>query len=181
MRGFFATTVWAVLAASWLLAGGLTLKSPDFHGRMAPAQVFDGYGCRGGNLSPALSWHGEPAGTKSFAVTLYDPDAPTGSGWWHWVVYDIPASVHALPEGAGSPGGKGLPEGARQARNDYGFVGYGGACPPPGDRPHRYILTLYALDVEKLPVPEGASPAMVGYMLQRHALAKASLMAYYGR
>jgi Raf kinase inhibitor-like YbhB/YbcL family protein len=114
-------------------------------------------------------------------VTVYDPDAPTGSGWWHWIVFNIPKTVHRLPRGAGDPKSGLMPEGAVQGVTDFGTVGYGGACPPKGDRPHRYIFTVYALDVAKLPLDAKSSPALVGYMLEKHALAKASLMAYYGR
>ncbi|WP_456451280.1 YbhB/YbcL family Raf kinase inhibitor-like protein [Hydrogenimonas sp.] len=160
---------------------GLTLRSPDFGGWIGVDQRYDGYGCGGGNLSPALHWKGEPAGTKSFAVTLYDPDAPTPKGWWHWVVFNIPASVHSLARGAGAPEGRGLPKSARQARNDFGRVGYGGACPPVGDRPHRYILTLYALDTAKLPLKNGSSPRKVVELLKKHALAEVSLSVRYGR
>src|SRR3954465_14424129 len=115
-------------------------------------------GAGGQNVSPQLSWSGAPAGTKSFALTLYDPDAPTGSGWWHWVVYDIPATATELPQGAGS-GKAPLPAGTVQGKTDFGAAGYGGAGPPPGDKPHRYVFTVYALKVDKLDLPADASPA----------------------
>ncbi len=172
-------SVWLFTSAVW--AGGFELESPDIHGQLSLAQVYDGFGCRGENVSPLLMWHGEPKGTKSFAVTVYDPDAPTGSGWWHWIVFNIPASVHRLPRGAGVPGSPLMPKGAVQSVTSFGKPGFGGACPPRGDRPHRYIFTVYALDVAKLPLEASSPPALVGYMLQKHALAKASLMAYYGR
>ncbi|HEY1724446.1 MAG TPA: YbhB/YbcL family Raf kinase inhibitor-like protein [Steroidobacteraceae bacterium] len=143
-------------------------------------QVYSGFGCSGRNISPALKWTGAPSGTKSFAITLYDPDAPTGSGWWHWVVYNIPATVTELAEGAGSPGGK-LPPGAIQGHTDFGTSGFGGACPPAGDKAHRYIFTIYALKTEKISAPDDASAAMIGYMIHANALAKASLTARYGR
>ena len=147
---------------------------------LAADQVFSGFGCTGKNISPPLVWSGAPAGTQSFALTMYDPDAPTGSGWWHWVVYDIPASVTVLDAGAGSPGGK-LPLGAVQGRTDYGTTGYGGACPPKGDKPHRYIFTIYALRTSRLDVPVGSTAAMVGYAIGANKIASASLAAYYGR
>ncbi|GBR01049.1 kinase inhibitor [Acetobacter oeni] len=145
---------------------------------LPPAQVYSGMGQTGGNLSPPLRWDGAPAGTRSFVVTLYDPDAPTGSGWWHWVVINIPADVASLPEGAGS-GKAGLPDGALQIRTDFGVAGYGGAAPPPG-RVHRYIFTVTALDVPKLEVPADASPALIGFMLNHHRLSSAQLTALYG-
>lgn len=155
------------------------LTSPAFtDGATLPqAQVYNGMGQTGQNLSPALEWKNAPEGTKSFVVTTYDPDAPTGSGWWHWVVANIPASVTALPEGAGSGKG-GLPEGAVQVRTDFGAPGYGGAAPPLGPA-HRYIFSVYALDVPKLDIAPDASPAMVGFMVHHHKLASASLTALY--
>ena len=171
----------ATLIAAALYAGNFTLKSPDLSGQLSIEQVYSGFGCSGKNISPKLEWSSAPKGTKSFAVTVYDPDAPTGSGWWHWIVFNIPASVHALPRGAGDPSGRLLPKGAVQSRTDFGGVGYGGACPPVGDRPHRYIFTVYALDVPKLPLDADTPPALVGFMLEKHAIAKASLISYYGR
>jgi hypothetical protein len=115
------------------------------------------------------------------AVTVYDPDAPTGSGWWHWVVYDIPAGVHELKEGAGTKDGHRLPPGSRQAVTDFGAPGYGGPCPPKGDRPHHYIVTVYALKTAKLPVPSAASPAQIGYFLHFATIGKGRLVGRYGR
>lgn len=143
-------------------------------------QVFKGFGCEGENVSPQLSWSGAPEGTKSFAITVYDPDAPTGSGWWHWTLVNLPADTKALPSGAGNPGGA-LPAGTAQGRTDFGQAGFGGACPPPGDKPHRYQFTVWALKVDKLPVDQNASGAMVGFMLNANALGKATLTATYGR
>ncbi len=169
-------------ASPALAAGKLTLKSADVKpgGTLGEQQVFNGMGCTGGNVSPQLSWENAPPDTKSFAVTVYDPDAPTGSGWWHWLVYDIPAAAKELPQGAGS-GKAALPEGARQGRTDFGTRGFGGACPPPGDKPHRYVFTVYALKVDKLDVPEDASAAMIGFNAKANALASATFTATYGR
>ncbi len=164
-------------------AAGFTLTSPTIKpgSMLTEAQVFKGFGCEGKNTSPALKWSGAPSGTKSYAVTVYDPDAPTGSGWWHWVVYNIPASATELPEGAGGTDGKGMPAGAAQGRTDFGSAGFGGACPPKGDKPHRYIFTVHALKTDKIEVPADASAALVGFMLNANRLAKASFEARFGR
>lgn len=170
----------ALVASNAVSAEDFTLSSSDIAEgeKLSPAQVFSGFGCEGGNISPALTWQGAPADTKSFALTAYDPDAPTGSGWWHWLVFNIPAEVSSLPADAGS--GVGLPEGAVQGRTDYGTVGFGGACPPPGEV-HRYIFTLHALAVEKLDLDETASAALIGFMTNANSLAKARITAVYTR
>lgn len=129
-----------------------------------------------GNRSPQLSWSGAPSGTKSFAVTCYDPDAPTGSGFWHWTVANIPADVAELAEGASS---EGLPKGAVEGRTDFGEPGFGGAAPPPGHGPHRYIFTVFAVDVDTLPVTQDDSGAKYGFNLHFHTLAKASITGVY--
>lgn len=129
-----------------------------------------------GNISPQLSWSGAPEGTKSYAVHVYDPDAPTGSGFWHWTVANIPAGVTELKTGA-SP--HGLPEGAVEGRTDYGAPGFGGAAPPPGHGPHRYVFTVFAVDVEKLDVTPDDSGAVFGFNLFFHTLAKTSITATY--
>lgn len=175
----------AALAGASLLAqaAGFTLNSPDIKagGMIDPRFEFDGFGCKGANKSPALKWSGAPAGTRSFAVTVYDPDAPTGSGWWHWMVIDIPAEVMELPAGAGTLNSTALPKGAVQNRIDYGVAAFGGVCPPPGDKPHRYIFTVHALKTDKLDVPADATAALTGYMINANALGKASFTAKYGR
>lgn len=160
-----------------------TLESPDIPaGGSVPAHFeFDGFGCSGRNESPVLRWSRPPEGTRSLALTVFDPDAPTGSGWWHWVVVDIPADATGLQANAGARGGAGLPAGARQIRNDYGAFAWGGMCPPPGDKPHRYVFTLYALGVERLDIPDDATAALAGFMLQANTLGKAGFTATYGR
>ncbi len=176
--------LWAATAGA-ASAQSMTLTSPDIKDGAAivSEQVFKGFGCTGGNVSPALSWSGAPKGTKSFAVTIYDPDAPTGSGWWHWVVFNIPAGTASLPKDAGDPAKQLLPEGAIQSRTDFGAPGYGGPCPPPGAAPHHYRITVFALDVDKLPdaKDDQASAALVGFYLNFHTLAKATLTGLYGR
>ncbi len=144
-------------------------------------QVFNSFGCSGGNISPALSWSHAPDGTKSFALMVYDPDAPTGSGWWHWVVYNIPARVNALVSKAGDPAAGLMPIGAVQGNTDFGAAGYGGPCPPAGDKPHRYYFRLYALKVEKLDLPPTATAAFVGFNVRANSLGVAELMAVYSR
>jgi len=170
-----------LVRAPFAQAANFTLTSPDLGGQLTRDQVFAGFGCTGSNISPALRWQDAPAGTRSFAITVYDPDAPTGSGWWHWVVFNIPASVSHLPADAGNPARGLAPQGSIQSITDYGKPGFGGACPPVGDRPHRYVFTVYALKVEKLELDSTAPPAMVGYYLNQNALAKSSLISYFGR
>lgn len=170
-------------AATLSHAGGFTLSSPEIKaGGSVPARFeFNGFGCAGDNKSPALQWHNAPKDTKSFAVTVYDPDAPTGSGWWHWMVINIPATVAELPANAGAANSSTLPAGAVQGRSDYGSNAWGGVCPPPGDKPHRYIFTVYALKTDKLDVPADATAALTGYMIHANSLGKASFTATYGR
>lgn len=165
------------------------LSSPDFtDGAAIPAHFeFDGFGCSGRNESPALAWQGAPEGTRSFALTVHDPDAPTQSGWWHWLVVDLPAGTHALAGNAGAVTRKGgaqqtlLPAGARQIRNDFGALGWGGVCPPPGDKAHRYVFTVHALKVEKLDIPDDATGGLASFMVNANALATASFTSLYAR
>jgi Raf kinase inhibitor-like YbhB/YbcL family protein len=139
----------------------------------APQPAIHAHPSAGGeNVSPHLRWSGFPEETKSFAVTCYDPDAPTGSGFWHWSVFNIPAGTTELATGASSDG---LPEGAVEVRNDYGETGYGGAAPPGGDIEHRYVYTVFAVDAESLDIPAQASPAYVGFNLTFHTLARAAI------
>lgn len=140
------------------------------------------FGCTGGNQSPPLRWSGAPKGTQSFVVTLFDMDEHnTPSGWWHWVVYDLPANATELPAGAGVVDSKTLPATAHQGRTDLGTDAYHGPCPDKGDKPHRYVFTIYALKVPKLSVPPDPSGAMVVYSLQEHLLGKATLVVRHGR
>jgi Raf kinase inhibitor-like YbhB/YbcL family protein len=159
-----------------------TLTSPDIAPgqRIAEAQVYNSFGCNGRNISPALSWSNAPAGTKGFAVLMHDPDAPTGSGWWHWVVYNIPADVTSLPADAGDPKKNLMPTGVVQGRTDYGTPGYGGPCPPPG-KPHRYFIRLYALKAPKLDIPADATAAFIGFNVNASAIANTEIMGIYGR
>jgi hypothetical protein len=161
-------------------AGEFALSSPSVvDGKRLPeAQVMKGHGCSGGNVSPELAWSSPPAGAKSFAVTVFDPDAPTGAGWWHWIVFDIPADARGLPQGA-SRGGA-LPKGAVEGRNDFDEPGYGGACPPRG-KPHRYVFTVHALKVQTLGLTKDVSGATAGPLIERESLGSSSITASYGR
>jgi Raf kinase inhibitor-like YbhB/YbcL family protein len=151
--------------------------------QMSDAQVFDGFGMTGQNISPELRWRGFPAETKSFAVTCFDPDAPTGSGFWHMVLLDVPASVTELATGAVSGDLSGLPEGAFCVRNDYGAKNFGGAAPPQGDAPHRYVFAVHALDVDDLAsqgVDSDVSAAVAGFNLRFHTIARGIITPVYG-
>lgn len=175
-----------IIGFGLLFVGGLhaeefTLKSDDLKGQLTDIQVFLGFGCSGKNISPSLQWTHAPKATKSFAVTVYDPDAPTGSGWWHWVIFNIPSSTNELKADAGNLSKNLAPKGSIQSTTDFGKPGFGGACPPEGDAPHMYIFTVYALSTEKLDLTVETPPAMVGFFLNQHTIAKASLVSYYGR
>lgn len=165
-------------SSSIAIANDFTLTSSDIsHGEfMGNTFEFQGLGCTGKNISPELSWKGAPSDTKAFAVMAYDPDAPTGSGWWHWQVVNIPANVTSVSSGDGMFDG--LP--VTNIKNDYGLKGFGGACPPEGHGAHRYQFTVYALS-KKLELPEGASGALTGYMVKAHSLASATIEALYKR
>lgn len=131
----------------------------------------------GKDQSPQLTWTPGPAATKSYVVTMYDADAPTGSGFWHWAVYDIPATSHTLPAGAGTPHGPLLPHGSIQAPNDAGMPRYLGAAPPKGDPTHHYYLTVTALDIPRVPITATTSPALLGFTIHDHALARGDIIA----
>jgi Raf kinase inhibitor-like YbhB/YbcL family protein len=146
---------------------------------LSKSQVSGILGAGGEDVSPQLSWSGFPEGTRSFAVTVYDPDAPTAAGFWHWAVADIPASVTSLDTGAGDDEGSGLPAGAVQLANDVGLARYVGAAPPPGHGPHHYYVVVHAVDVESLGLPEGATPTYLGFNLFGHALARATIVPVY--
>ena len=164
-------------------AGSLTLSSNDVeHGQfMDKKQEFNGFGCSGEDLSPHLKWSNAPKGTKSFAVTAYDPDAPTGSGWWHWQIINIPSTVTELSSNSGSVKENLSPSGSVQIQNDYGSRGFGGACPPEGHGVHHYRFTLHAISVEKLELPKDASGALAGYMINAHTIESTTIESLYKR
>jgi len=177
-----AMALMSAMAASPAWAVDFTVNSPDMaDGRVAPAQFANmpAMGCAGGNVSPRVRWSGLPAGTQSMVVTMYDPDAPTGSGWWHWVVANIPASETELVGGAGTDATK-MPVGAVQINTDAGRPGYGGPCPPMGQT-HRYVITVTALNVAKLDLPLFATPAMLSFMTLPHRLGQATFMVQGGQ
>src|SRR5450432_556687 len=182
----FTTTVFLAGLASAGAAQALTLTSPDIKpgARIGDEQVSDtanGLDCSGKNISPALNWSGAPKGTKSFAISVYDPDAPTGSGFWHWVVFNIPPEGTSLPKNAGDPKANLLPTGAMQTRNDLSVPGYAGMCPPKGDKPHHYHFEGFAVDVDKLGPDANATPAFVRFNLHYHTWAKATLTGVWSR
>lgn len=173
-----------LFSASAGSAAAFELSSPVLkpNATIADRHVFNGFGCTGDNISPALEWKNPPKGAKSYALLVHDPDAPTGgAGWWHWVVYNLPADTTSLAENAGSVDGKNLPAGAAQQPTDFGVPGWGGPCPPQGDEPHRYVFTVYALGVDKLDIPPGATASLVGFMVNANTLGKATLTGKYGR
>ena len=183
---FMLATIVALLIGATQAQAEMRLTSKDLTpGQpMATAQVFDQFGCQGGNASPELTWSGAPQGTMSYAVLAFDPDAPTGSGWWHWVVFNIPASASGIATNASRNGA--LPQGAVESRTDFGISGYGGACPPVGHGIHRYQFTVYALPVADLttgsfPLDAKAPAAMVSFVVRAAALDHATLEVPYQR
>lgn len=171
--------IFMMIVSNMLFAEGFSLKSKDLLGQLSENQVFNSFGCHGKNMSPQLMWENIPKGTKSFAITMYDPDAPTGSGWWHWVVFNIPKDTKQISTDASALGT--LPKGSIQSKTNYGKSGFGGACPPKGSKAHAYETTVYALDVEKLDLDKDANPALVGFMINSHVIAKSSIITYYKR
>ncbi|AOM41115.1 YbhB/YbcL family Raf kinase inhibitor-like protein [Xenorhabdus hominickii] len=161
----------------------MIISSPEFKNNdfLQKCHEFNEFGANGDNCSPALSWQNAPAETKSFAITVYDPDAPTGSGFWHWVVFDIPAEIQDFPANAGQTNGAVMPVGSIQSRNDYGQIGFGGPCPPEGDKAHRYIFTVHALAVEKIGIDAETTNAVARFMIQANTLTSASITGYYQR
>jgi Raf kinase inhibitor-like YbhB/YbcL family protein len=164
----------AALLPTSALAMEMTSSSFENGGIIPLRHALNSLGCEGQNISPALQWRGAPPETKSFAVTMFDPDAPTDSGWWHWILVNIPAEVTSLPE-------RSQPREALSTNTDFGISGYRGPCPPVGAQPHRYVVTVYALDVSTLPLAVTSSGAMASYMINSHVLAKASIAGYFGR
>ena len=168
-----------ITSTLWLFGSNFTLQSESLKGQITKIQEFNGFGCSGANISPELHWNKPPKRTKSFAVTMYDPDAPTGSGWWHWIIVNIPANSRQLAQGVSDS--QTLPKGIVEVINDFGTVGYGGACPPSRDDAHMYVITIYALDIAKLDITKTTNRAIAGYMINHHTLAKSTIISYYKR
>jgi len=182
-KSLLITSIMSSLLFISASSSALTLSSTDItQGELMSKQhEFNGFGCTGKDTSPHLKWSNIPTGTKSFAVTAYDPDAPTGSGWWHWQIVDIPVSVTELKSGAGNTNNKNAPKGSFQVANDYGSLGFGGACPPEGHGIHRYQFTVHALSVETLSLPTNASGALAGYMINANTIASSTIESLYKR
>lgn len=179
-RSVLALAIALVGAPAVGQAQTFAVTSPDVRPRgvLAERHAFNGFGCTGGNIPVALRWTNPPAGTKSFALTMFDPDAPTGSGFWHWVAFDIPADARKIDRVQTRAV---LPAGAVESRTDFGKPGYGGPCPTASDGPHRYVFTLHALGVEKLGLDADASGALVGFMINANRLGRAQLHTTYDR
>jgi len=175
------TTLLIISSITIISQNTFTLSSKTLGGEATLKEEFNGFGCMGENESPQLSWKNAPEATKSFAITMYDPDAPTGSGWWHWIVFDIPTSTIELVANAGDIKLDLTPEGTIQSITNYGAQGYGGPCPPQGHGLHQYIITVYALKTDTLGLDENTNPAVVGYYLWNNTIAKASIVSYYKR
>ena len=167
-----------VLSSCMAFAQNLTLKSDDLKGQLTSKHEYNGFGCKGENISPHLSWKGAPKGTKSFAVTVFDADAPTGSGWWHWLVFNIDSKTTTLVQNAGNINNTLLPKNAIQSKTDFGSAAFGGSCPPKVGKIHQYTFTVFALDVEDLGLTKDANPALVGFMINQHTIQKASIVSY---
>ncbi|MDO5570070.1 MAG: YbhB/YbcL family Raf kinase inhibitor-like protein [Bacteroidales bacterium] len=156
-----------------------TLYSNELGGNATLEQVAKE--CGGENVSPQLSWINAPKGTKSFAITIHDKDAPTGGGFWHWIIFNIPPKIQTIPSGAGDPTKNLIPFGSAQSKNDYGYYGYGGPCPPVGTGDHQYLITIFALDIDKLDADKDTLANEIGFNLWSHTIKKASIVLYYRR
>ena len=181
MNKNFLITLFFIVLSNFAYADGFTLESPDVQGQLTNDQEFNAFGCSGKNISPRLTWKNVPEGTKSIAITMYDADAPTGSGFWHWLIFDIPANVTSLETDAGNLSKTIAPKGSIQSTTSFGTAGFGGSCPPKGSGPHEYMFTAFALDVKTLGLGQNTTPAMVGFNLSAHTLAKASVVLYNNR
>jgi Raf kinase inhibitor-like YbhB/YbcL family protein len=176
MRKSLMTLTLLALGAGSAMAADFSVSIPGMKdgGTVPETMILNGMDCKGGNISPELAWKGAPAGTKSFALTLYDPDAPTGSGFWHWAALDIPATATGLLAGAGDPSRNLLPKGARLGNSDLGDASYAGPCPPVGSGAHRYQFVLHALKTDKLPDLAGKTAALAGFLVNANEIGRTS-------
>lgn len=185
IKSLILTLALLTLSIQGAVASGVSLKirSDDINPSRAIDEkfIFNSFGCKGENLSPQISWINLPPRTQSLALTVFDLDAPTGSGWWHWVLLNIPISYKEIPRGFGTPNRFTINDGISQVRNDYSAFSYGGPCPPVGDKKHRYVFTIYALDTDKINLSDNASSALASFMIRKHTIAKSSIEAFYQR
>ncbi len=180
MKKFFLSAIILIFSFN---AQALEIKSPEIKSgsTISDKHIFNNFGCKGENISPKITWKDAPKDTKSFALTVYDPDAPTGSGWWHWLLINIPANYKEVSSNFGKEDKFDLKDGIKQVRNDFGLHKFGGPCPPVGDKPHRYIFTIYALKTDKIDIDKSATAAFAGYMINQNSLEKKSFEAFFGR
>jgi len=169
----------SIIICQSINASGFILKSYDLKGQLSINQVLNGFGCKGNNISPQLSWQHIPKGTKSFAITMYDKNAPTGSGWWHWIVVNIDNKINYIKKGASNTNS--MPTNSIQSKNDFGKNSFDGVCPPVDDGYHEYITTIYAIDIDKLPITNKTQPAMAGFIINSYTISKSSIVTYYKR
>lgn len=177
MKKTFFSLLFSVITLN-TFAQTFTIKSAELGGQATKKQMSNSMGCNGDNISPQLYWENVPKNAQSFAITIHDENAPTGSGWWHWLVFDIPSAISELKSNAGNIEKKLAPKNAIQSKTDFGISGYGGPCPPSGSGFHKYTITIYALKVEKLGLDANANAALVGFYLEQNAIEKASLIFY---
>ncbi len=182
-KNFIFTLLAILLFPGLAMANEFSLQVSEIkNNQKIPAKyIFNGFGCDGKNISPEISWQNTPKEAKSFALTVYDPDAPTGSGWWHWLVINIPATQTSITKNFGSENKFRLNQKIKQIRNDYGVFNYGGPCPPKGDKPHRYIFTLHALKTEELELDETATAAKAGYFINQNSISSAKIEGIFDR
>ncbi|MCL4118618.1 UNVERIFIED_CONTAM: hypothetical protein GTU68_013547 [Idotea baltica] len=180
-KTIFTTLIILLFSVNLASQDTFTLKSKTLGGNSTNLEEFNGFGCTGQNVSPELNWINAPEGTKSFAITMYDSDAPTGSGWWHWVVFDIPNNIKSVCENAGNIEEGLMPQNVIQSVTNYGVAGYGGPCPPENHGIHTYEISVHALKVDKLGLDENTNPAIVGYYIWNNTIAKASIITHYER
>ena len=180
-KSFIISLILMLFSLNLMSQGTFTLESNTLGGNATSIEEFNGFGCAGDNVSPQLSWSNAPEGTKSFAITMYDPDAPTGSGWWHWIVFDIPTELSEVVSNAGNLTEGLISQEAIQSVTNYGVPGYGGPCPPENHGIHQYIISVHALNVASLGLDVNTNPAIVGYNIWANTIAKASIVSYYER